>query len=54
MAIVYKNKEIKCKNCGSSNVNAFSRIVGYFSNLMSWSPSKISELRARKKGNYKI
>lgn len=30
----------------------FTRIVGYYSNLVNWNPSKIAELNDRRKGNY--
>lgn len=45
---------VKCKNCGSQEVSAFSRIVGYFANILSWNKSKRQELKNRQKGNYKI
>lgn len=31
-----------------------TRIVGYYSNLSNWNPSKIAELRDRHKGDYSI
>ena len=45
---------IKCQKCGSTNISAYSRIVGYFSDLMSWGTGKKEELKARRKGNYKV
>jgi len=45
---------VKCKNCGSKNISAWSRIVGYYSNLLSWGKGKREELKARRKGNYKV
>lgn len=47
-------KPVKCQNCGSENINAFSRIVGYFADIFSWNRSKKEELRNRRKGNYKV
>lgn len=43
-----------CKCCGSTKVNLFTRITGYFSVLTSWNKSKKEELKARRKGNYKV
>ena len=43
-----------CKNCGSTKLSMFTRITGYFSELSSWNKSKIEELRARRRGNYKV
>jgi len=45
---------VKCKECGSTNVSLFTRIVGYFSNIKVWNKSKKEELNARQKGNYKL
>jgi ribonucleoside-triphosphate reductase (formate) len=47
-------KEIKCPQCGSKNVDGISRVVGYFSLIKNWNKSKQGELKARKKGNYKL
>jgi hypothetical protein len=31
-----------------------TRIVGYYSNLRNWNPSKLAELRDRHRGNYEV
>jgi anaerobic ribonucleoside-triphosphate reductase len=46
--------KIRCPHCNSENVSLFTRIVGYFSNIKVWNKSKLEELKARKKGSYKI
>ena len=43
-----------CPNCGSCRTYKVSRIVGYFSRIPNWNPSKLGELKARRKGNYHI
>jgi len=43
-----------CQSCGSSNILHRSRIVGYFSNIERWNPSKIEELKARHIGEYSV
>jgi len=47
-------KQVKCPHCGSTNVEGMSRIVGYFSKIKNWSPSKQEELKDRQKGSYAI
>lgn len=44
----------KCKKCNSENTYGMSRVTGYYSIIENWNPSKIAELKDRKKGNYKI
>ena len=46
--------EARCKHCGSKNVYGISRVVGFFSKIEDWNPSKIAELKSRQKGNYMI
>ena len=36
------------------DVHQVSRIVGYFSRIQNWNKSKLSELKDRHKGDYKI
>lgn len=43
-----------CPKCGSENVYGVTRVVGYFSRIENWLPSKVSELRDRQKGNYQL
>lgn len=43
-----------CPSCGSGNVIGETRIVGYFSRVSSWNLSKLAELRARQRGNYRV
>jgi len=35
-------------------MNHITRIVGYYSNMRNWNPSKLAELRDRHKGSYVI
>jgi len=42
----------RCPHCGSENVYGISRIIGYFSVIENWNPSKKAELKRRQKGNY--
>ncbi len=44
----------KCGECGSFNVYNVTRIVGYFSRVNNWNPSKLAELEDRHKGNYQV
>ncbi|MBU4304441.1 MAG: anaerobic ribonucleoside-triphosphate reductase [Candidatus Omnitrophica bacterium] len=44
----------KCKACGSPDVYNITRIVGYFSRVNNWNPSKLAELSDRQLGNYKV
>lgn len=43
-----------CPVCSSPHVYGITRIVGYYSRVNNWNPSKLAELRDRQKGNYKI
>lgn len=54
MTVIHNGKKITCEKCGSEDISAWSRIVGYFSNFNSWGKGKKEELKARRKGNYKI
>ena len=49
-----KEKKPSCPHCGSKNVYGISRVVGYFSKIDNWNPSKTAEFRDRQKGNYQI
>ncbi|MFH1459901.1 MAG: anaerobic ribonucleoside-triphosphate reductase [Candidatus Omnitrophota bacterium] len=44
----------KCSDCGSVDVYNITRIVGYFSRVNNWNPSKLAELEDRRSGNYKV
>ncbi len=44
----------ECVFCDSSDVYNITRIVGYFSRVNNWNPSKLSELDDRHRGQYKI
>ncbi|MBU2063846.1 MAG: anaerobic ribonucleoside-triphosphate reductase [Candidatus Omnitrophica bacterium] len=44
----------KCSFCNSANVYNITRIVGYFSRVNNWNPSKLAELKDRQQGNYKV
>jgi ribonucleoside-triphosphate reductase (formate) len=43
-----------CKKCGSENTEGITRIIGYFSKIKEWLPSKRNELKDRQKGDYTI
>jgi len=43
-----------CPVCSSTHVYGITRIVGYFSRVNNWNPSKLAELRDRQRGNYKL
>jgi len=43
-----------CPHCGSRNLTLFARIVGYYSRVDNWNPSKLSELDDRHKGDYAV
>jgi ribonucleoside-triphosphate reductase len=49
-----KMNKVRCPQCGSENCFGISRIVGYFSKISNWSPSKKEELKARQRGNYSV
>lgn len=46
--------EEKCGYCDSLDIYSVTRIVGYFSRINNWNPSKIAELEDRHGGNYKV
>jgi len=41
-----------CPECGSVEVEHITRIVGYYSRVKNWNPSKRGELQARQRGHY--
>jgi len=43
-----------CPACSSPHVYGITRIVGYYSRVNNWNPSKLAELRDRQRGNYKL
>jgi len=43
-----------CSHCNSPSVYGVTRIVGYYSRVNNWNPSKLAELRDRRRGNYAI
>jgi ribonucleoside-triphosphate reductase len=43
-----------CDFCGSKDVDAITRIVGYFSRVANWNKSKLGELKDRHRGNYSV
>jgi len=43
-----------CPSCGSPEVYGITRIVGYYSRITNWNPSKLAELRDRRRGNYSV
>jgi len=38
----------KCTQCGSTNVEAMTRVTGFMSKVNSWNKGKIGELKNRK------
>lgn len=44
----------RCSHCGSLDVYGLTRIVGYFSRVNNWNPSKKAELHDRQRGNYAV
>ncbi|MBI4845839.1 MAG: anaerobic ribonucleoside-triphosphate reductase [Candidatus Omnitrophica bacterium] len=46
--------ENKCASCGSLDIYNITRIVGYFSRVNNWNPSKLAELDDRHLGDYKV
>jgi ribonucleoside-triphosphate reductase len=57
MDCCYGTRGIKktCDMCGSSNVEAETRVVGYFSRISQWNKSKqFGELVDRHRGNYSV
>ncbi|RKY14128.1 MAG: hypothetical protein DRP63_08840 [Planctomycetota bacterium] len=43
-----------CPACSSTHVYGVTRIVGYYSRVNNWNPSKLAELRDRQRGNYRL
>ncbi|RKY37273.1 MAG: anaerobic ribonucleoside-triphosphate reductase [Candidatus Omnitrophota bacterium] len=43
-----------CTYCNSTDIYNITRIVGYFSRVNNWNPSKLAELEDRQKGIYAI
>lgn len=43
-----------CPTCNSPEVYGITRIVGYYSRINNWNPSKLAELRDRRNGNYAV
>lgn len=39
----------KCPNCGSGNIDWWSRITGYYQNVSGWNKGKLAELKDRKR-----
>jgi len=39
----------KCPNCGSENVEWWSRITGYYQNIKGWNKGKLKELQDRRR-----
>lgn len=39
----------KCPNCGSKNIDWWSRITGYYQNVAGWNKGKLAELKERKR-----
>ncbi len=39
----------KCPNCGSGNIDWWSRITGYYQNVSGWNKGKLAELNDRKR-----
>jgi ribonucleoside-triphosphate reductase (formate) len=44
----------RCGHCQSDDVYSMTRVVGYFSRIHNWNPSKIGELADRHEGNYSV
>ncbi|MCX7703692.1 MAG: anaerobic ribonucleoside-triphosphate reductase [Planctomycetota bacterium] len=44
----------RCPHCNSVDVYGITRIVGYYSRVNNWNPSKKAELSDRQRGNYTI
>ncbi|MCP4650196.1 MAG: anaerobic ribonucleoside-triphosphate reductase [PVC group bacterium] len=49
-----RGMEDNCGHCDSSDIYNITRIVGYFSRVNNWNPSKLAELDDRHKGDYKV
>lgn len=48
------SKSATCPHCGSKNVYGMSRVVGYFSRIDNWNPSKSAEFKDRQNGIYDV
>jgi len=46
--------QAKCDYCGSEDTYGVTRIVGYYSRINNWNPSKLGELADRRKGDYSL
>jgi anaerobic ribonucleoside-triphosphate reductase len=44
----------KCPECGSTNVDGITRVVGYYSRISAWNDSKRGELEHRHMGDYGV
>jgi ribonucleoside-triphosphate reductase len=44
----------QCGVCRSEDVYGVTRVVGYFSRITNWNRSKLGELYARQRGNYRL
>jgi ribonucleoside-triphosphate reductase len=44
----------QCGSCRSEDVYGVTRVVGYFSRINNWNRSKLGELAARQRGNYRV
>jgi ribonucleoside-triphosphate reductase len=44
----------QCGGCRSEDVYGVTRVVGYFSRVNNWNRSKLGELAARQRGNYRV
>jgi len=51
---VSRGLQESCNGCGSEDVYGVTRIVGYYSKITNWNKNKISELKDRHSGNYKV
>lgn len=40
---------VKCPKCGSLDVDSYSRITGFLSNINGWNRGKVAELKDRYK-----
>ncbi|MBA2123643.1 anaerobic ribonucleoside-triphosphate reductase [bacterium Unc6] len=43
-----------CVHCLSKDIYSITRIVGYYSRINNWNPSKLAELEDRHSGDYKV
>ncbi len=44
----------QCGSCRSEDIYGVTRVVGYFSRVKNWNRSKLGELAARQRGNYRV